>query len=82
MTAYELSLSVRGYMDRAKQERDDKISAAWLNQYFKRQKRLPPLKDFIGGEDKKEKKPQTAKDILAVVKALNAKFGGSEQKEG
>ncbi len=54
-------------------QRNDLISHAWLNAKLTWAKDIPPLQDLLNAEPKKE---QTDEQMLAVVKLLNAAFGG------
>lgn len=75
MTPYEYSLTVSAYNKRMKQEREDKITAAYMTAYWQRVKTMPSLDEVLGRNQ--EAKQQTAVDMLEEIKRLNAAFGGT-----
>lgn len=80
ITPYELSLTVKAYSKKAKQEQEDLITAAYLTAYWQRVKKMPSLKEVLG-IDKKPRNPkkqdQTPEEMLEEIKRLNAAFGGT-----
>lgn len=75
MTPFELRLHVEEYNRRKKEAQDDQITVAYMTAFWAtRAKKMPDLKELLGNQEPKE--PQTAENMLDVVKALNAAFGG------
>lgn len=58
----------------AERENDLAIGAAWYVERFRREKRLKPLGAYL--TEAKPKKPQTPKQMLAALRALNARGAG------
>lgn len=78
MTPYELSLVVEGYTLRQKRDAKENLTIAWMTAYYHRVKKMPDLQKALEELDKPPKpKKQTPADMLAKIKALNAKFGGT-----
>lgn len=78
ITPYELNLYIQSYNERMSLEHKERLSAAYLTAYWGRVKKMPDLKKILG-EDKP--KDQSAEQMLAVVRQLNAAFGGKEVKQ-
>jgi hypothetical protein len=72
MTPYELNLCILDFNEKQKQENEDKVALVRLGEALHRTKTLPTLKQLL----KPEKKQMTDDEMLAVVKRLNAVFGG------
>lgn len=74
MTPHELNLHIESYNKRMSADSEERLINAYLNAYWHRVKRMPSLKDVL----KKTKQPaaQTPEQMLAMVKNLNAAFGG------
>jgi len=51
---------------------------AWHTALFERQKKLPALNTVLIDEQQKEHRKQTVDEMIAVVKLLNAAYGGEE----
>lgn len=78
ITPYELILYIQAYNERMSLDHKERITAAYLTAYWGRVKKMPELKKILG-EDKPNN--QTPEQMLAVVRQLNAAFGGTEKKE-
>lgn len=74
MTPKELNILASVKQQKEEQKLEYNVIQAWFTEYYHRVKKLPSLTEAL--EDLKPKKEQTVDDMLAVVKALNAKFGG------
>ena len=71
MTPYELFVSIEVFEDKEKERSKELIAQAYYTAALSRMKKIPKLKDLL-----KEKKKQTAKEMLEAVKRLNAMMGG------
>lgn len=80
MTPNELNLSVGAFIDRLHMEEEKNIVSAYLGAYWQRVKRMPNLKEVLS--DIRPKKEQTAEDMLAQIKAINAAMGGTVKEGG
>lgn len=87
LTPYELSLMIKGCAKRKEEENKEKISLAYINAMWtiqwlgKKSNHPKPLKEILDGIGK-EKKVMTDEQMLAVVKNLNAMFGGEVIQDG
>lgn len=82
MTPYELNLIVESLNEKLMVEKDEKIILVWLNEYWHRQKKLPPLKKALEDVRGKENEPMSDEEMLEMVKMLNLQFGGTTEKGG
>jgi len=74
LTFAEFSEMCEGYKWRREQQLNDLISHAWHTARLTMwTKEFPKLETLL---IRRNSKPQTAEDMLAVVKILNAAFGG------
>ena len=71
MTPFELFICIESFEDKEKERSKELIIQAYYTEAFARMKKLPKLKDLL-----KEKKKQSNKEMLEVVKRLNAMMGG------
>lgn len=67
---------LQAYNEKMKQEQDEKLILTYLGAYWQRVKTMPDLKKLLGQEQ--PTKEQSAADMLAEVKRINAAFGGTE----
>lgn len=80
MTPYQLYLVADVYKEKREEESKEKITLAYINamwtiQWLNKKSNHPkPLKEILEGI--KPKKPMSDAQMLAVVKNLNAIFGG------
>ena len=66
-----------GFFDNQKQKINEMLFLAWHVEAFARQKTLPPLKGLLQKlENTQKHHEQTDGEMLAMVKILNAAFGG------
>ena len=85
ITPYELSMALKGYNNRIKDELEIKRGLLTIQAYqiagwvWKRPTKTE-LEKIIGGE--KKKKTMTDDEMLAQVKALNTLFGGEVKENG
>lgn len=75
ITPGELSIMIDAYNQKRKNDQEEKIVIAYLGAYWQRVKKMPSLKEILGKEEKKKK--QTADEMLAEIKRLNAAMGGT-----
>ena len=77
-TPLELSLYADVYVDNRKENIKEMITHAYTTAYLHRVKKMPKLEKMIKDVDNttKKHKPQTAEEMLEVVKMLNKAFGG------
>lgn len=78
MTPYELDIHIQEYNKKETFMQKERISAAYMGAYFERVKNWPKLEDFLKDKPQQEVKEQTAVDMYAEVKRINAMFGGTE----
>lgn len=72
------------YREKEAQKVESEIIYAWINAYYQRVEKLPPLKECLDealGRTPKEE-VMTDNAMLEMVKKLNAQFGGSIEGEG
>lgn len=87
LTPFELSLMVKAYAKRKEEESKERISFAYINAMWtiqwlgKKSQHPKPLKEILDSMGK-EKKVMTDEQMLAVVKNLNAMFGGEVKQDG
>jgi hypothetical protein len=85
MTPYELMLHIEAFFEKQQAEMEEKVSLVWLREHYHRVKKLPSLKTILK-DMQPNKGPMTNDEMLAMVKQLNAQFGGeiisAETKEG
>ncbi|MEK5449560.1 hypothetical protein [Paenibacillus sp. FSL R7-0331] len=75
MTPHELNLHIESYNKRRSANSEELLINAYLNAYWHRIKRMPSLKEVL---KKTQQQPQqTDEQMLAMVKNLNAAFGGT-----
>lgn len=82
MTPYELSLTLEAYTESKEDELKEQLTLVWLGEYYHRTKRLPSLQNELKKVAGETKKDMTDDEMLAVVKTLNAKFGGTFKNGG
>lgn len=75
LTPYEFGVTLSAYHKRVKQEREERISLAYMTAKLGRVKEMPTLKELL--EQNEEKKEQTAETMFEEIKRLNEAFGGS-----
>jgi hypothetical protein len=83
LTPYELALNIEAYLENKEADTKEKLTLAWLGEYYHRTRKLPSLREElkrISGKRKRE--PMTDQEMLAVVKRLNKQFKGKEIKGG
>lgn len=73
LTPAEFYAMAEGFAKRKRNRNNELIYLAWNTAALTRVEKMPDLKDLYEAEPKKE---QTDEDMLAVVKSLNAAFGG------
>lgn len=73
LTPKEFFIKVQAYQKRLRYREKMEIQTAYLSAYWNRVKKMPKLKDILDDDKPKE---MTDKDMLEIVKQLNAKFGG------
>lgn len=77
LTPAELFIISKGYFDTQKQKAGDLLFLAWHIEAFARTKTLPPLKNLLQQvENAQQHHEQTDEEMLAMVKILNAAYGG------
>lgn len=74
LTPAEFAGMVKGYNRRQKNRLDELLYHAWHGAALSRVNKLPSLKSLMQTENK----AQSVDDMLAMVKMLNAAFGGEE----
>jgi hypothetical protein len=77
MTPYELNLAIEAYGERRQAEIEENVTMAWLGEYYHRMKRLKPIKDILKEMNQTKNKNMDDKQMLDMVKHLNAQFGGT-----
>lgn len=77
ITPGELSIMVEAYNRKRKEDHEEKLIVAYLGAYWQRVKKMPSIKEYLGQEEKKNKKNQTVEDMLNEIKKLNAALGGT-----
>lgn len=80
MTPYELSLHIKAFNENRKQDQEEKLTLTYLGAYWQRVKKMPRLKDILGKTQ--PKKSMSSKQMLTMVRHLNAAFGGEVKKNG
>lgn len=80
MTPYELSLSLEAYTESKEAQLKEDLTLVWLGEYYHRTKRLPSLKDELKKITAEVKREMSDDEMLEMVKALNAQFGGTYEK--
>lgn len=78
MTPHELNLHIEEFQKYEKYQNKERITAAYMGAYFERVKKMPDLQKLLDNEPQEKKKGQSATDMLAEVKRLNAALGGTE----
>jgi hypothetical protein len=66
------------YKRRERHRINELLYMAWHTALFERQKKLPALNTVLLDEQQKEHRKQTVDEMIAVVKLLNAAYGGIE----
>lgn len=74
LTPAEFYYMVDGHGRKQKRHRNEILYGAWYTAMLMRQEKIPPLSELM--QDMEPKEPQTDDDMLAMVKVLNAAFGG------
>lgn len=69
---------VEAYKRTEKHRTNELLYMAWHTALFERQKKLPALNTVLIDEQQKEHRKQTVDEMIAVVKLLNAAYGGEE----
>ena len=81
MTPHELNLFKQVKDEQAKTEAEEKITLAYMQALWTIQwlgKNKPePLEKILSKTDKQKPKEMTSEEMLAVIKGLNASFGGT-----
>lgn len=72
MTPWLFGLAVEGFNDALAYQHDKGAWFMWHAEAFARQKRLPPLKNYLSSAIFKEKTPETKIDSNAIMKQLRA----------
>lgn len=81
LTFAEFFEMVDGYVKRERRKTNERTTLAWNTANFNRARRLPDLKTLLIDEDEIGAKPdQTDEQMFAMVKMLNAAWGGVEVK--
>lgn len=75
LTYAEFISMLEGFSKRRIQINNDLLYASWHIAAFSRQKNLPSLKSILI-QDLSDRHQQTDEEMLAVVKVVNAAFGG------
>lgn len=82
MTPYELMIHLEAHTEKEEVRMQEEITLVWLGEYYHRQKRLPriesELKKLMGSNNE----PMSDDEMLEMVKALNAQFGGTFEGRG
>lgn len=81
MTPYELLLAIKAFEKKLRYEEEQRIIQAYLTAYWQRVERLKPLKKILAELSQSDKtavkkKQMSSEEMLKVVTALNAQFGG------
>ena len=77
LTPAEFFIMFDGWQENQKEKFSELISLAWYTAAFSRQEKLPPLKGLLQQlENTQQHQKQTDEEMLAMVKVLNAAFGG------
>lgn len=74
MTPFELNLLLETYVEKEEKKTEYMITMAWLTANYTRADKLPSLEEVLG--KKKQKEPQSAEQMFAMVKLMNAALGG------
>lgn len=82
LTPAEFSAIAEGYMRKQTTRSNELISLAWYTEALARTKKLPELKSLLQTNETKKPRVQTADEMMAVCRLLNAAFGGSEIETG
>lgn len=78
----ELMIHIEEYNRRKEINSDEAFALAYYNAAWHRMKRMPKLEKLMKDrenarkEQQRQKRPQTAEDMLAMAMRLNAKNGG------
>ncbi len=68
-----------GYKWRRTQQINDNISNAWMAARFIWDSNLQPLKDYMVDNEQQVQRPE---DMEAIVRVLNAAYGGTVKRRG
>lgn len=82
MTPYELTLCLEGYTEKKETSLQEQLTLVWLGEYYHRIKKLPSLQQELKKITGEKKKVMSDEEMLAMVKRLNAQFGGTVKKGG
>jgi hypothetical protein len=79
MTPYELTLAVKIYNEKQKQEHEEKLSLAYFTAYWQRVEKLPSYNKVFNKTQQpvNKKKEMDSKSMFEMAKQLNAAFGGT-----
>ncbi|GBF73209.1 hypothetical protein PA598K_01494 [Paenibacillus sp. 598K] len=81
MTPHELNLQIMAFNERQRAEMDERMTLFYLNAGWSRStKPMPSLKKLLSKQPNK-KRQQSPEEMLAIVKNLNAAFGGTRRCE-
>lgn len=75
LTPHEVSVAIQAFAEKTKREQEQQIVTAYMNAYWHRVKKMPSIKEVLGG--KLQKKKKTPEEMLEAVKRLNEAFGGT-----
>jgi hypothetical protein len=76
LTPFEFQAILNNHINKTKIKHNDIKSIAWMIAMLSRAKDIPKLEDLL--KEDKPKEPQTADQMMAMVKILNAAYGGDE----
>lgn len=75
MTPAELGIYVSAHNDMEKQKQENALVLEYTNAALQRSKKMPALKEMLSQKPKQ----QTTEQMLAMVKHLNAMYGGNTE---
>lgn len=70
----ELNILLEVYIEQENKKTENMITMAWLTANYTRADKLPSLEEVLGKTKKKE--AQSAEQMFAMVKLMNAALGG------
>lgn len=77
LTYAEFVAEYDGWVGRTKEKYKEMLWSAWHVAALSRQRKLPDLKTLLRDDDKRTE-PQSAEQMMAMARILNAAFGGEE----
>lgn len=77
ITPYELSLHLEAHTELLEAKAKENLTMVWLGEYYHRTKKLPQLESELRKISSEKPKAMTDKQMLEMVKQLNAQFGGN-----